>query len=129
MRAPTRDYRIYWIPEYNLAISGTMQVLNLAIGLNVKMIDEPSASISFDCPPADGLVIFMCTHAWSGYATINVGSESRHLSLYSKDQGWLPLVFRNVQSGPRAEIRAIGKKAEQSLAAQVIFSDAFSYTI
>jgi len=127
--APGRDYRIDWIPESRIAIAGAMQILDLAIGLKVKMIDQPSASISFDCPPADGLAIFMCTHAWSGYATINVGSESRNVNLYSKDQGWLPLVFRNVKNGARAEIRATGKKAEPALAAQVIFSDTFSYSI
>lgn len=126
----TKRYQVTPIDSGEVVVTGESRVLELAFGLMGTMIDSPSSKIEFTAPPADGLVLFFWSHNWSGYTLVQCGFRVIEQNLWTKDSGWKPVHFDMAQTSPKKiRIYALGRKDERAACPQVIFFEAFTYTV
>jgi SAM-dependent methyltransferase len=125
----TTRYQLSSISPDSVSVQGPSMSLATGLGLSGTMIDAPGSSVSFRAPRADGMVVVLWSHAWSGYGEIAVGADKHRVNLWAQDPGWRPFEF-TLGKGSETEVRitAEGVGEERSLAPQVIFCEAFTYT-
>ena len=125
-----RRYQMTPIDSGEVVITGESQVLPLEFGLNGTMIDSPSSKMEFTAPPADGLVVSFWSHNWSGYALVQCGFRVVEQNLWTKDPGWKAVHFDMTRTHPeKVRIYALGRKDARAACPQVIFFEAFTYTV
>ena len=125
-----KRYQMTTIDSGQAVVTGESQVLDLEFGLKGTMIDSPSSKIEFTAPPADGLVVFFWSHNWSGYTLVQCGFRVMEQNLWARDPGWKPVHFEMTKTLPeKVRIYALGRKDDRAVCPQVIFFEAFTYTV
>ena len=125
-----KRYQMTAIDPGGVVVTGESRVVDLEFGLKGTMIDSPSSKIEFTAPPADGLVVFFWSHNWSGYTLVQCGFRVMEQNLWARDPGWKPMHFDRTRTGPeKVRIYALGRKDERAAAPEVIFFEAFTYTV
>jgi SAM-dependent methyltransferase len=125
-----KRYQMTTIDSREVAVTGESRVLDLEFGLKGTMIDSPSSKIEFTAPPADGLVLYFWSHNWSGYALVQCGFRVMEQNLWAKDPGWKPVHFDLTKTASeKIRVYSLGRKDERADCPQVIFFEAFTYTV
>jgi len=112
-------------------VEGASKSLDLEFGLRGTMINDEAARIVVDCPPADGIIVYLWSHSWSAIASVSVdGGAMQDVNLYAKDPGWIPVQLPgSLSKRTKVEIRTSGRRDPRALGGEVIFFEALTYMV
>jgi len=121
-------YRLETLGDGLVRVEGQRMVLDLEFGLKGTMIDSANSTITVDCPPSDGIILYFWSHAWSGIGQVIWNGSSKPVNLYATDPGWIPIVLPGSTSvWSKAVIRATEAHDPRAQAAQVILFETLAY--
>jgi SAM-dependent methyltransferase len=121
-------YCLETLGQDHVRILGRHMMLDLEFGLKGAMLDSVDSSVVVDCPPCDGIILYLWSHAWSGIAQITSEDAPKTVNLYAKDPGWIPVLLPgSLSRSSKAVIRATEARDPRAQAAQVIFFEALAY--